>query len=96
MGISAVRACRTVIAEVGYLLAREAGARVESLFLQSLAKGDFTPVDLTSGATAHSKRPGSQIRAQNEAVMFQVVGLCRKVSVSSAPPQTNTDQPGLR
>ena len=38
----------TVIAEVGYLLAREAGARVESLFLQSLADGDFTPVDLTS------------------------------------------------
>ncbi len=38
----------TVVAEVGYLLAREAGARVESLFLQSLAEEDFTPVDLTS------------------------------------------------
>ena len=38
----------TVIAEVGYLLARESGARVESLFLQSLADGDFTPADLTS------------------------------------------------
>jgi uncharacterized protein len=38
----------TVVAEVGYLLAREAGARVESLFLRSLAEGDFTPVDLTS------------------------------------------------
>jgi len=38
----------TVIAEVGYLLAREAGARVESLFLRSLADGDFTAVDLTS------------------------------------------------
>ena len=37
----------TVVAEVGYL-AREAGARVESLFLRSLAEGDFTPVDLTS------------------------------------------------
>lgn len=37
----------TVVAEVGYLLAREAGARVESLFLRSLAEGDFTPVDLT-------------------------------------------------
>jgi uncharacterized protein len=33
----------TVVAEVGYLLAREAGARVESLFLRSLADGDFTP-----------------------------------------------------
>lgn len=38
----------TVVAEVGYLLAREASARVESLFLRSLAEGDFTSVDLTS------------------------------------------------
>jgi hypothetical protein len=38
----------TVAAEVGYLLAREAGPRVESLFLQSLAAGEFSPVDLTS------------------------------------------------
>ncbi len=36
----------TVAAEVGYLLAREAGARVESLFLRSLAEGDFTSVEL--------------------------------------------------
>jgi predicted nucleic acid-binding protein len=33
----------TVVAEVGYLLAREAGARVESLFLQSLADGTLRP-----------------------------------------------------
>lgn len=39
----------TVAAEVGYLLAREAGARVESLFLHSLAGGDFAAVDLTAG-----------------------------------------------
>jgi uncharacterized protein len=39
----------TVVAEVGYLLARNAGARVESLFLQALADGDFQPVDLQSG-----------------------------------------------
>ena len=38
----------TVVAEVGYLLARESGARLESLFLQSLAEGDFTPVELTA------------------------------------------------
>ena len=38
----------TVVAEAGYLLAREAGARVESLFLRSLADGDFTPVDVSS------------------------------------------------
>lgn len=39
----------TVVAEVGYLLAREAGAHLESLFLRSLAEGDFTPVELTAG-----------------------------------------------
>ncbi len=38
----------TVTAEVGNLLAREAGARVESLFLRSLADGDFAAVDLTA------------------------------------------------
>lgn len=38
----------TVVAEVGYLLARNAGAHVESLFLQALADGDFKPVDLQS------------------------------------------------
>jgi predicted nucleic acid-binding protein len=38
----------TVIAEVGYFLAREAGARVESLFPTVLADGDFAPVDLRS------------------------------------------------
>jgi len=36
-----------VVAEVGYLLGREAGARIESLFLRSLADGDFVPVELT-------------------------------------------------
>jgi uncharacterized protein len=35
-----------VVAEVGYLLAREAGARVEALFLRSLSEGAFTPVEL--------------------------------------------------
>jgi predicted nucleic acid-binding protein len=38
----------TVIAEVGYLLAREAGPGVESLFLASLATGDFVAVELTT------------------------------------------------
>lgn len=37
----------TVVAEVGYLLAREAGPRLESLFLRSLADGDFSAIDLT-------------------------------------------------
>jgi hypothetical protein len=38
----------TVVAEVGYLLAREADPNVESMFLASLAAGDFTAVDLTA------------------------------------------------
>jgi uncharacterized protein len=36
-----------VVAEVGYLLAREAGAHVKALFLGSLAAGALVPVDLT-------------------------------------------------
>jgi len=35
-----------VIAEVGYLLARQAGPLVEALFLRSLGEGDLQPVDL--------------------------------------------------
>lgn len=35
-----------VVAEVGYLLGREAGPRIESLFLHSLAEGDFSVVEL--------------------------------------------------
>lgn len=38
----------TVVAEVGYLLGREAGPKVESLFLDSIAAGDFVLVDLTA------------------------------------------------
>ena len=37
-----------MVAEVGYLLAREAGARVEALFLTALAEGGFQAVDLTA------------------------------------------------
>ena len=37
-----------VVAEVGYLLARNAGATAEAAFLRSLADGDFRVVDLTS------------------------------------------------
>jgi len=47
----------TVTAEVGYLLAREAGARVESLFLRSLAEGDFAAVDLTAADYARMAEP---------------------------------------
>ena len=37
-----------VVAEVGYLLNRDAGAEVEALFLTALADGDFTPVELVA------------------------------------------------
>jgi len=37
----------TVVAEVGYLLNRKSGPRLEALFLRELAEGDFQPVELT-------------------------------------------------
>ena len=37
----------TVAAEVGYVLARDGGPRVEAQFLTSLADGTLQPVDLT-------------------------------------------------
>ena len=37
----------TVVAEVGYLLAREGGAAVEAAFLRSFADGAFEVADLT-------------------------------------------------
>lgn len=43
----------TVVAEVGYLLNREAGPAIESLFLRSLAAGDFTAIDLTTDDYQH-------------------------------------------
>lgn len=36
-----------VVAEVGYLLAREGGAHVESQFLSSVADGTLWPVEVT-------------------------------------------------
>jgi predicted nucleic acid-binding protein len=36
-----------VVAEVCYLLARQAGARAEALFLQSMGDGDFVTEELT-------------------------------------------------
>jgi uncharacterized protein len=37
----------TVVAEVGYLLARDGGSRVEAQFVTSLADGTLWPVELT-------------------------------------------------
>ncbi|WP_158891968.1 type II toxin-antitoxin system VapC family toxin [Amycolatopsis anabasis] len=37
-----------ILGEVGFMLAKYAGARTEAGFLRSLAAGDFVPVDLTN------------------------------------------------
>jgi uncharacterized protein len=37
-----------IVAEVGYLLARKAGASAEAVFLRALAEEDFAPVELTN------------------------------------------------
>jgi predicted nucleic acid-binding protein len=49
----------TVVAEVGYLLARNAGPRVEALFLDAIAEGDFQLVDLVA---ADVRRAASLVR----------------------------------
>lgn len=38
----------TVVAEVGYLLDRFGSSKLEAQFIESLAAGDFEPVDLTA------------------------------------------------
>src|SRR5262249_5659152 len=52
----------TVIAEVGYLLAREAGSGVESLFLASLAAGDFVAGELATPRHPPIAPPGGPYR----------------------------------
>jgi hypothetical protein len=54
----------TVVAEVGYLLAREAGPQVESLFLRSLADGDFLAIDLTAGDSRRSIKRAKGIESE--------------------------------
>lgn len=49
----------TVVAEVGYMLARESGAEVEALFLTAVADGDLELVDLT---TADLRRAAQLVR----------------------------------
>jgi uncharacterized protein len=67
----------TVVAEVGYLLAREAGARLESLFLRSIAEGDFISVDLTAGDFARMAELGGYVR-QPPARNHRRLGHCRR------------------
>jgi predicted nucleic acid-binding protein len=53
----------TVIAEVGYLLARNAGPRVEALFLDAVADGDFQLIDLVP---ADARRAASLVRTYGD------------------------------
>ena len=73
----------TVVAEVGYLLARNAGARVESLFLQALADGDFQPVDLQA---ADYRRAAELVRTYADLPLgttdATVIALAERLNVS--------------
>jgi uncharacterized protein len=53
----------TVVAEVGYLLARNAGARVEALFLDAVADGDFR---LTELVEADVRRAAELVRTYSD------------------------------
>jgi predicted nucleic acid-binding protein len=53
----------TVIAEVGYLLARNANPRVEALFLDAVADGDFELTDLVA---ADARRAASLVRTYSD------------------------------
>lgn len=53
----------TVVAEVGYLLARNAGPRVEALFLDAVADGDFQLVDLVA---ADVRRAAALVRTYGD------------------------------
>ena len=72
-----------MVAEVGYLLARNAGARVESLFLQALADGDFQPVDLQA---ADYRRAAELVRTYADLPLgttdATVIALAERLNVS--------------
>ena len=53
----------TVVAEVGYLLARNAGPRVEAFFLDAVADGDFQLVDLVA---ADMRRAAELVRVYGD------------------------------
>jgi predicted nucleic acid-binding protein len=72
----------TVVAEVGYMLAREAGARVEALFLTAVADGDFQLVDLT---TADIRRAAKLVQTYGDMPLgttdATVIALAERVGV---------------
>jgi len=72
-----------VIAEVGYLLAREGGARVEAQFLTSLADGNFWPVELTA---ADYRRSAELVLTYQDLPLgttdATVIALCERLGLS--------------
>jgi predicted nucleic acid-binding protein len=73
----------TVVADVGYLLAREAGPRVESLFLRSLAEGDLKTVELTR--TDYARMTELVVQYQDlplGTTDASVVALCERLGLS--------------
>jgi uncharacterized protein len=71
------------LAEVGYLLNRDAGAEVEALFLTALADGDFSPVDLLS---ADYRRAADLVRTYADLPLgttdVSVIALSERLGVS--------------
>lgn len=73
----------TVAAEVGYLLARNAGAQVESLFLDAMADGDFQPVEIQ---TRDYRRAAELVRTYQDMPLgttdATVIALAERLGVS--------------
>jgi uncharacterized protein len=72
-----------VVAEVGYLLAREGGARAEAQFLTSLAERSFWPVELT----AEDYRRAAELVVTYEDLPLgttdaTVIALCERLGLS--------------
>lgn len=72
-----------VVAEVGYLLARQGGARVEAQFLTSLADGNFWPVELTA---EDYRRAAELVRTYSDLPLgttdATVIALCERLGLS--------------
>lgn len=73
----------TVAAEVGYLLARDGGARIEAQFLTSLADGTLSPTEITPD----DYRRAAELTLQYESLALgttdaTVVALCERLNLT--------------
>jgi uncharacterized protein len=73
----------TVAAEVGYLLARDGGPGAETQFLESLADGTFSPVDLRP---EDYRRAGELVSAYRDLGLgttdATVIALCERLELT--------------